>query len=272
MHSSISVTAIVNAHREGLLVKPTLGSVIQAVAHAREHNITTEVIIVLDRADSMTRTIVHDHCDAENWRAIEVDHGDLGLSRNDGAKASKGDLVAFLDGDDLWGDNWLTACAKAHVHRPEPIVWHPEVSIYFGRNAYCYRHIDMESEEFNLIDLSVSNPWTALACARRDVFLRAPYPQTDLTRGIGYEDWGWNLRSIEQGVIHKVVPGTGHAIRVKRQAESLLGHTNAVGAVPHPTMLFRKALLRSIPYRGCRDRQDLKIMRRGKAALLGEGG
>jgi hypothetical protein len=63
-----------------------------------------------------------------------------------------------------------------------------------------------------------------------------------LSNGIGFEDWGWNKAVIAAGALHKVVRGTGHAIRAKRQ--SLVRMTAAAEAIPAPSGLFRKDLAR----------------------------
>jgi hypothetical protein len=246
--SKIDVTAIVNLHNEGYLAKPAFASVSRAAAHAKSRGYDVETVLILDRPDDATMACVEANKGAD-WRVCCVDYGETGLARNHGVNESSGKLVALLDGDDLWGENWLTKCIEfAQNARGRKIVWHPEINIYFGEANRIFRHIDMESEEFDLLDLAFQSLWTSLACGERSIFLDIPYPHTDLKTQIGHEDWSWYLRTIELGVIHKVIPDTGHAIRVKNPSISRLHAANSVGAVPHPTTAFR-SLLRSSPRR-----------------------
>jgi hypothetical protein len=120
------------------------------------------------------------------------------------------------------------------------IVWHPELNVYFGVNNHIWRHVDMESEEFDILSLAAGNCWTSLCVVSRDLVSKLPYPATDLANRIGFEDWSWYRNTIEAGAIHKIVKGTGHAVRTK--AISLVKQTSASGAIPSPTNLFRRIL------------------------------
>jgi hypothetical protein len=239
--TNYDLTAVINLHREGYLSKASLDSAARAAKHAGSYGFTVETVLVLDRPDETTVALAEAHR-APGGKICRVDFGDLGLSRNHGVERSSGRLVAFLDGDDLWGESWLTECILASHSARGRVVWHPEVSIYFGTSIRVFRHIDMESDEFDLLDLAFSNLWTSLACAERSIFVEAPYSSTDLEAKIGYEDWSWNLHTIELGFLHKVVSGTGHAIRIKCANHSLLQHTNQAGAAPRPTTAFRSLL------------------------------
>ena len=237
--ASVDITAVVNAHREGLIIHSSLMSVSRAKVHAEKSGFRVEIIVVLDRADTLTAKM------AENWREksvqiIRVDNGDLGQSRNNAIDKASGEWIAFLDADDLWCEAWLSLALAAATYEKRNIVWHPEVNVIFGAHPNIFRHIDMESEEFNPLSLCASNLWTALCLARRSLFAEVPYPWTNLENKIGYEDWGWNMAAIGHGAIHKIVRGTGHAIR--SNPGSLVKKTSLAGAIPKPDKNFRDYL------------------------------
>lgn len=238
----VDISAIVNAHREGLLVKPTLDSLSQAVQSAREAGLHVQILFVLDRTDELTREMISEFGRSHASDLLEVGHGDLGISRNSGATAAKGEYIAFLDADDLWGKNWLSGAYRAASNDKRQIVWHPELNVYFGANPHLFKHTDMEDPLYNHLKLGVNNQWTALCFARRSLLLEVPYSETRLDLQIGYEDWGWHLATTAKGVLHKVVPGTAHAIRNKEV--SLVRQTSAARCLPRSTNLFREILYR----------------------------
>ncbi|MDR6818103.1 glycosyltransferase involved in cell wall biosynthesis [Neorhizobium sp. 2083] len=226
-----SITAVLNAHREGLLALPSLESLDRSVKNAVEAGYHVETIAILDCSDALTQAIIRNSCH-ENYRIIETDFGDLGLARNCAIEAATGDFVGFLDADDLWGADWLTKAAAIAQTRDDPVIWHPEVNVYFGVAQLLFFHIDMEDPSFLHSGLVLDNYWTALSFGARELYLENPYPATDLRAGIGFEDWTWNMSTISAGVIHKVVPQTGHAIR--RKETSLSRDTLKADAISHP--------------------------------------
>ncbi|MGJ7519661.1 glycosyltransferase family 2 protein [Variovorax sp. LT1P1] len=243
MHK-VDVTAIVNAHREGLLLKPALESVRTCFKLARQSGVTTELLIAMDRSDQFSVEVV-ENCvsDIENSRIVPMDYGDVGHCRNEAAILANGEYVAFLDGDDLWGGNWLTdALSMARLDGRE-LVLHPEVNVYFGHDPHVFVHVDSESSAFSIGPLALVNYWTSLCFVRRKFLVQHPYPETNLVAQIGYEDWGWNLKTMSAGAIHKCVPETGHAIRMKQI--SLVRQTTSAGCIAAPSEIFEQYLQRT---------------------------
>lgn len=226
------ITAILTAHREGLLAKPSLESMKRCVAHAEDAGFSTEIVAILDRPDSVTRDLVGQYT-ADGIQSVEVDFGDPGKARNYAIDICSGHYAAFLDADDLWGSNWLAMAANAAESYREPVIWHPEVCVYFGTTRHIFHHVDMDDPLFSPATLAVENYWTALSFGARDIYASNRYPDTDLAAGFGFEDWVWNMNTVAKGIPHKTVAGTGHVIR--RKMQSVSRDTLGVRGVPLPT-------------------------------------
>lgn len=234
------ISVIINAHCEGLLAVASLRSLAQAKIIAEQKGLNVETIAVLDRCDELTAEVFEERTYL-NCEILRVDNGDLGISRNNGANYARGEWIAFLDGDDLWCDNWLAEAFKSANADDRMVVWHPEANLYFGVVKHIFRHIDMDSLEYDPLNLIFNNYWTALSFTRKTTVIEIPYLLTDLSKGIGYEDWSWNQEVIARGGIHKIVRGTAHAIRARNQ--SLLRTTAAGASIPYPTDMYRNMLL-----------------------------
>ena len=239
--NQVDVTAVVTVHREGLLLKPTLDSLAQSVESAKRAGITTEILIVMDRPDPLTADMVERYKRRNvDARVFTSNTGDVGMSRNFAAGNAAGKYVAFLDGDDLWGKSWLSKAFRTMEVEKREVILHPEINVYFGRDPHVFVHIDMEDPKFDIAGLALTNYWTSLCFTKRDFLLHNPYPASNLGEQIGFEDWSWNLASIAGGALHKVVPGTGHAIRMKHA--SLLRQTHSAGCMAAPSDVFIQVL------------------------------
>lgn len=239
MKSKPTVSVVLTAHREGFLASATMKSLARAISDAETQGISVETVVSLDRPDDITRSTIN------SWQRgdlliLEHNFGDPALCRNRCIEMASGEYVSILDADDLIGSNWLRCAVSAARVDPREIVWHPEINVVFGETPHVFGHLDMEVDAFDPLWLVATNPWTSLCFAKRSVFVETPYPACNFDRSIGHEDWAWNRFVVERGFVHKVVKGTGHAIR--RKTNSYMKQASNANAIPAPTGLFRKIL------------------------------
>lgn len=234
MAAGTHLAAIVNLHNEGQSALPSLISAWRATQVAMDRGIDTEFLVVLDSADEPTREIAVEW-ESRGSRIVEVDVSDLGQARNAAALASSSDWLAFLDGDDLWSENWLAESydRAASTDADDLVVFHPQCNVIFGDHHSVVHHIASHSSWFSWARARLHNPWTALSMVRRAVVASVPYPSNDLERGFGFEDWSWNLEVLRRGGRHEVIDDTCHFIR-RTNGASLLSKSNTALRTPYP--------------------------------------
>jgi glycosyltransferase involved in cell wall biosynthesis len=208
------VSAIVNCCYEGRLLEPALASVFRSI-EASKLTGECEVIAVADRASKTTLAVLDTHRDRLD-EIITTEHGDLGMARNSGVSAARGELVLFLDGDDLWSRNWVEAAWATHLVSPALTIFHPQYALFFGESTEILVHPDWRDPGFDPRILLRKNVWISLCGARRDLLIEIPYPRADTLKGFGFEDWSWYTETIARDIRHVVVPDTMHFIRKKR--------------------------------------------------------
>jgi len=230
----IDVTAIITAHGEGLLAGPALASYWAAIDTAKRAGLTVEPLIVLDRADQLTRKVFAS-AEERGGRIILNDDGDPGLTRNRGVREAQGQYVTFLDGDDLWGPEWIVLSHDFCKKYGRKVIAHSEINLIFGEHRLIWFHEDSEAPEFDAGYQRIANYWDAMCFAPREVLLEIPFEKNAIRDGFAHEDWHWNNVTLEAGFSHRPVPGTLHMKR--RRAGSQMAKCDENDAIVRPTAL-----------------------------------
>jgi hypothetical protein len=232
------ISLVMNFHGEGVLAHWSLLGFQRMRHFASRRGKSVQLIAVLDRADVATRRIVGQHpalCDGD--RVLQVDHGDLGLSRNSGIGLAEALHVGVLDGDDYCSENWLVEGLEAAASGGEGVVVHPEYTISHGACHLIGRSVDQLAEDYPVESCFKHHPWVSVVVAAKSVFQEIPYLETRVReKGFGYEDWHWNLEVIASGRKHSLARRT--CLFYRRKEESMLVAMNARNAVVRPGRFF----------------------------------
>jgi hypothetical protein len=230
------LTLVVTAHDETVVSGPTMRSADLAVEAAREHGYTVEPIIALDKATDATTAYFHQPR-FDHWERRILHEGDLGRVRNALVPDTEGELIAFLDADDLFSENWLAegiSAVKAGEDRGEKLIAHPELRVLFDRNQTVSRNIDQDSPLFTPHYFYVRNYYDSLCLASREAHLAAPYAERDIPNGLSFQDFQFNIETMSRGWKHVVVKDT--LIFKRRRDFSLMVESKS-----------RRSLVRSLP-------------------------
>jgi len=217
---SYDIAAIMTAHAEGTLAAVSFRSLLDSAAAAEANNQSVQKIIVLDRSDVKTANVFVSH-GIPDLQIIETDFGDQGKVRNFSAEQCDAKAVAFLDGDDLWGENWLTEAYTYLQRFGENAIVHPEFSIFFSGVASVLINIDQEDPKFDPSFLRFANYWDAMCMAWRSTHVAHPYCDRRIKDGFAFEDWHWNCETVDAGFVHKVVTDTAHFKRRRKNSQTV---------------------------------------------------
>lgn len=234
------ITAILTGHSEGPLIGVTFRSMLDAAAVAREAGLEVELLVVLDKPDRATAEAMAE-AEQHGCRVLTVNFpgADHASVRNHAVEESRGDYVAFLDGDDLWTENWLVEGYQMCRSDPGKVIAHPEVNWIFDHDSNLWFLLDQTDPAFDPAYLRTFNYWDVLCMAPRQAYLEHPRPARDIEAGFAYEDWHWNLRTVGAGYLHRVVPETIHFKRRRQDSQLTVAISNRSLTPDHPLLTYR---------------------------------
>jgi glycosyltransferase involved in cell wall biosynthesis len=234
------ISVVLPLHDEGRICHRTLRALQRAVSFVQNRGKTVEIIVVKDRVSDevLLKTI-------DTWRSIlketifvyDVDFGAPALSRNFGISKSNGDHIAILDGDDLFGEEWLLR-AYEMCSKDQNLIAHPEFLFFFPSEPFLGY---FKNDRKTFLNLILANQWSVMAMAHRDIYLRVPSVKN--TRDYAFQDWLWNCETAAHGYEHFIVPRTVMAVRQKDPGRSLWQINYRQQRVVRPNILYRKIFL-----------------------------
>lgn len=159
-----------------------------------------EVIIVDDGSTDNSLKVVREKfswLDSERVRIIHQENAGVSAARNRGIKEAKGEYVAFLDGDDLWDKDFLTAMSQLIAEFPDKSIYglgcaqikRGEKPIL--RNNY-YRGVS--TWDYATMAFTGSS-----ACVKREDAIAVGLFDTRMTHGEDLDMW-WRLMLLHGGV------------------------------------------------------------------------
>ncbi len=243
----LEASAIINIHREGALLVPTLRSLALAKKRAVEAGYTLEVLVVADNANEETLKIAEGF-DQLIDRIIPATFGDLGASREFGISEAAHDWVFLHDGDDLFSSNWylqfFEIAKRGEID--ERTVYHTALFVRFGNEQNIRQMIDSWDTRFHPLFLASEWYYSNKCVLNRKLFAETPMPYNNKFTGIGNEDWTWSCHTIHKEIRHTYLPETICFYRVKPAITSL-GLTP--GMIHGPSPLFAPDSLLEIEIR-----------------------
>ncbi len=155
-----TVSVIITACNCGGVIGRTLQSVADAIAFYRATPAASrepepQVIVVDDGSSDQTGRVVRDFASGRlSWRVVRrASPSSPSCARNTGVREAQGDLLFFLDGDDLYLPNHLSTCVRAlqdgavdyvktAVRLPDPVHpdWRPRIEHSLVINLALRRH------------------------------------------------------------------------------------------------------------------------------------
>lgn len=276
-----TVSVVIPAYNSARMIEQTLASV------CAQDFADFEVIVVNDGSPDQTSQIVRSVVDPR-IRLIEKANAGLPAARNSGVAAARGDYIAFLDHDDFWHPQKLSAQLECFRLHPTAGVVYGEFRSWDGIAAPAFDDAPLDGN--NIVPalsgwiyhkLLLTN-WVMITTAlyKREVIERIGPFDTSLPRA---DDWDYAIRTSRHYEFRKlrqvVALSRSHPQRMSRQsypinpAEELRAHAIAqYGYVgPDGSRVDRGALRDRI----ARDRLSFGLMQYGagnwRAAALAFG-
>lgn len=236
-----SIAVVITAHKEGNLLLPTLVSANDAIKECAVQfpEVDLRRYIFLDNPDSLTLEVAESISREHDIVILKGAEGDPGLARMSAISHTKEEFIAFLDGDDLWSENWLASSVKSYyLDGNKSTVYHPEYNLIFGASNQLVRQGCPEDPFYSTEFLRFTNYWDALCFCHRSIFDDVPIPGNSKEEGFEHEDFLWNCRTIENGILHKLVKNTIHFKRRRSGSVSVLAEGNFSKRRPSPISFY----------------------------------
>lgn len=188
----------------------------EAIESVREQNYNPlEIIVVDDGSTDRTAEIIA--CMGDSIRYSYQHNSGPAAARNKGLAMARGEIIAFLDSDDLWPPD------KLHTQ----ITWlvnNPKIDVVMGRVQYIGLFTARESKiPFESSNKTLVNTYLGCCVFRREVIDKIGAFDETLRYS---EDHDWFLRAREQGIYITIIDKVTLYYRLHEQNMTRTKNTN----------------------------------------------
>lgn len=238
------ITVIVTSHDEGRILHRTLASVFRSINYASKKGVNIEVILHMDSPSKRLLAYIEASEYKRKMKIYKNNFKDLGLSRNFAFRKALGKYIAFIDGDDLFCEDWLYKAFTYMEKLGNENILHPEYFVNFEAKNLIWRRISSTDPNFRYGALMYFNPWDATIFLNKSILQKCVFKKLTEESGFGYEDYAYSCDTLAINIQHLVVPETVVFVRAKKTGSLLMSRSSIYSILP-ATKLFDKEILRS---------------------------
>jgi len=182
------VSVIVPTYNNGRFIGPALESLFRQTYHEGKR----EIIVVDDGSTDNTQEVLKKY--GQSIFQIRQQHQGIASARNAGISHAKGEIITFLDSDDLWYEERLQRVVGRFMENPHAgMVYHPVELIDSERNtikenfysAFGYKEGISGWVGNEIASGKIFSGGSSFAFRRNIVAMLSPIPE-DIRRGIDY--------------------------------------------------------------------------------------
>jgi glycosyltransferase involved in cell wall biosynthesis len=207
-----SVSVIVPVRNGEAFVADAIESVLA------QEDVSAELIVVDDASTDRTPEVLRRF--AGRLTVASPDGSGVSAARNRGMALAQGELLVFLDADDLLPPRYLARFVEAAADVPQAEVFHcgwrgidfEDGHVLYGQD----QPFDLDWDPFHALAASGSPPISALAVRRRTAIRVGPFDVKESLQA----DWDYWLRLASTGVTFRGVADNVAIIRRRRNSMS----------------------------------------------------
>jgi glycosyltransferase involved in cell wall biosynthesis len=192
-----------------------------------QEDVSAELIVVDDGSTDGTPEVLARF--AGRITIASLEGRGVSAARNRGMTLAQGELLVFLDADDLLPPYYLARFAAAAAAAPRAEVFHCgwqgtdfDGRVLYGQDA----PFDLDSDPFHALAAAGSPPISALAVRRSLVARVGPFDENEGVQA----DWDYWLRLAASGAVFQGVPGNVAIIRRRQDSMSASAGTRVAVA------------------------------------------
>lgn len=213
----MDVSVVICGHNEGRLLHRTLRSVFRSVKFFKSKiGSDIEVILSLGSPSKATKDYLLNSNFKKKIKIYENNFEDIALSRNFGVEKASGKYIAFIDGDNLFCENWLVEAYQYAEITKEECLLHPEYLVNFESRNTIWKRISSTDPRFKFGSLISFNPWDSTVFGEKRTFEKYKFRVFQKNSGWGNIDWDFICTTLAENINHVVLNGTVVFVRTKR--------------------------------------------------------